>query len=192
MGLSDTRVLSRPMTVVWDGWETTTTRLQQAGWEISAEQCYMNMGIRLALRNQRLQMYGITSVVQFDFYRNADQFMSPGASPVFHVVNMASRLHINIIDNLSSFRPIDAMPQVVKQEIRSIEDLGIFATPLVRTEEIIVEPHTVEKLMEQIKSLQAPEQAAIRARNRLRESRDGTEPRVGPRQKFHAQILSIA
>lgn len=183
------RVLSRPHKVWWDGWETTTTRLQQGGWEISAEQEVYRNGIRLALRNQRCQMYGLTDVVSFDFYGGRYGLDAPLE---FRVAHMASRFSVQTMGDFSQFKPIDAMPQIVNTEIKSIDDLGIFATPLVRTEEIIVEPQTVEALLAQIKKIQAPEQAAIRARQRLRENREGMMIDAIPRQRFHAQILSIA
>jgi hypothetical protein len=107
----------------------------------------------------------------------------------FRVVFMANDITVVTYDNLSQFSPIDAMPQFTMQERKSVDDFGIFATPLARTEEIIVEPETVMQLLEKIKAMQSPEQAAIRERNRSRERRMG-EPIQ--RQQFHAQILSIA
>lgn len=183
----DERVLSRPMRVVWDGWETTTTQLQQRGWELTAEQDFRYRAIRLAMRNRTQRMYGVTDLLPYDFF---DQgfVRGYGAQPVFQVVYMASEIVANVPVDFSKFAAIDAMPQFVNSERKSIEDFGIFATPLVRTEEIIVEPQTVASLLEQIKKLQVPEQAAIRQRNRARDV--GESPR--PREQFHAQILSIA
>lgn len=189
MGPSDLWVVSVPHRVHWGGWETTTTRMQQSGWEISAEQDFHSDSIRLAFRHQGMQMYGFTapSGVSFFRYSHRDEPLH------FNVVRMASRIDVvQVTDNFTRFSPIDAYPQVMERERKSIEDFGIFAVPLARTEEIIVEPQDVMKLLERIKEIQAPEQAAIRARNMLRERREGMIEQAIPRQQFHAQILSIA
>lgn len=51
-------------------------------------------------------------------------------------------------------------------------------------EEIIVEPATVQQLLDQIRHMQAPEQAAIRARQRSQERREPSQ--------VHASIISLA
>lgn len=146
------------------------------------------MQVRLVLRNQRAQMYGITDGVGVDFFRYAHEDM-----PLeFRIIHMANRVTVQVVGDFSDFRPIDAAPQFVTTERKDLEDFNIFATPLVRTEEIIVEPKTVESLLAEIKKLQDPEQAAIRARQRMRENREGMRLDAIPRQRFHAQILSVA
>lgn len=62
-------------------------------------------------------------------------------------------------------------------------DLPIFQkidTPV--AEELIVDPPTVQQLLDQIRAMQEPEQAEIRRRNRGRESL---------RPRLHAQIMSF-
>jgi len=192
MARSDPRVLSLPHRVHFCGWVATLPALQQAGWEISAEQDFHRHGVRLALRHQDLRLRAITQTVECHFYEMAGAPYGLGRGPReldFQIAYMASDLRIQTMDNLSAFRPIDAYPQLVTTEIKSIDDFGIFATPLARTEEIIVDPHDVMALLDRIKDLQRPEQAAIRERNRGRERRLD-EP--VQRQQFHAQILSIA
>lgn len=136
------------------------------------------------MRHRDLDLRAITEVVSFNFFERYR-----GLALDFRVVRMASNFHVVIYDNLSAFSPIDAYPQFTTTEQKNIDDFGIFATPLARTEEIIVEPETVMSLLEKIKTMQSPEQAAIRERNRYRERQIG-EPIQ--RQQFHAQILSIA
>lgn len=180
-------VISAPHKVVWGGFESTTTRLQQAGWELSAEQSDFHMGVRLAMRHRDWKIYGVTNVV------NVDRFSytrSQGAL-CFVVAYMANDITVQTMDNFSGFSPIDAAPQFIAER-KSIEDFNIFATPLARTQEIIVDPQDVMAMLERIKMMQAPEQSAIRQRDRLRERRDGIELDAQPRQVFHAQILSIA
>jgi len=186
MALSEPRVLSLPHRIWFAGWHSTLPALQQAGWELSAEQDFNWLSVRIAMRHRDFGLHAVTEKVDCRFFDRHEY----GRTFDFRVVFMANDLKIQIMnDNFSAFSPIDAMPQFLNTEIKSIEDFGIFATPLARTEEIIVEPETVMSMLEKIKSMQSPEQAAIRERNRSRERRQG-EPIQ--RQQFHAQILSIA
>jgi len=185
-------VISRPVKVLWAGWETDTVRLQQAGWQLSAEEQVAEETLRIAMRHNDLQLYGVTAPVNLnyfpgDFGRDLDYRYK--TIPPLMVQYMSNKIVVNVMDNFSNFSPIDAYPQVATIEAKNIEDFKIFATPLVRTEEIIVEPQTVDTLMKQILEMQAPNQMEIRDRNRKREYREGEEI---PRQNFHAQILSFA
>lgn len=188
------RVLSRPAEVLWAGFRSTTSRLQQAGWEIAAEESIADLRIRLLLRNRDMRLYALTSDLEFDYHRQHEQYDRP---LVFNVVCASPEFRIRELPTMTSFadfHQIDAMPQITEQKIKSIEDFRIFATPLVRTEEIIVEPQDVSAMLEQIRKMQAPEQARIRAKERLARRREETAPieiQAVPRQAFHAQIISI-
>lgn len=173
---------------MWCGFRSNTYLLQQAGWEIAAEQDFASLELQLIMRHQDLKLYAITERTRFDFYQNARSNVPP---PVFRVIHAAPMLHVlQLGQSVLNYRQIDAAPQITNMEYRSIEDLGIFAVPLARTEEIIVEPADVSALLEQIRKMQAPEQAEIRARQRSRE-RAGENPLTRPSQQFHAQIISF-
>lgn len=198
MALSDRdypRLLSPPCKVIFAGFETTTTRLQQAGWELSAEQDMNRRRVRLAMRFNPARLYMVSEAQDFDFFhavgRGSGNYGMEGYGgnlPVFHTVHCATDIRVQMMDDFSLFRPIDAAPQMVMSKFQSIEDFNLFATPLVRTEEIIVEPETVATLMEQIKKLQAPDLEAIRKRRRYQEGSSAPMPQTN----FHAQILSLA
>ena len=55
---SDPGILIRPHTVLWAGWETTTWRLQQAGWELISQQDFARGRIQLAMRHSAGRVYG--------------------------------------------------------------------------------------------------------------------------------------
>lgn len=180
------RVLSEPCEVVWAGFRSNTYALQQAGWEIAAEEDFVEGRIRLMLRHQDMNLYAMSEHRNFNFFQAAREYVRP---PVFHVINAAPRIEVmRTMLSEPSFKQIDAMPQYATR-VDSIEDMGIFATPLARTEEIIVEPADVYALLEQIRTMQAPEQAEIRKRERRRD--EGTRIEAVARQQFHAQILSF-
>lgn len=195
------RLLSQPHRVVWAGWETRTTTLQQAGWEIAAEQDFQRWGIRLVMRHQQMQTVAITD--SQDFQRVA-MMNRPGQhwaaeDPrayllTFHVVRIAHDMAFQIEHTMRTpdFRLIDAQSQLCHREVRNVEDMGIFATPLVRTEELIVDESEVSAILAKLVEAQKPEQERIRDRQRLREKREGLSIGHEPQMKFHAQILSIA
>lgn len=200
MARSDSsRIVSYPHHVIWAGWETTTPRLQQAGWQIAAEQDFVRDGIRLVMRHEQMQCTAITNVV--GFYQQAMN-MSYGRPDVhydprltFYVVRMAQLggLAIEVDPHHSpDFSLVDAQMQMTRREIKNIEDMGIFAVPLVRTQELIVEESEVSAILAKLIEAQKPEQERIRDRKRLRESREGLMLDAEPQMKFHAQILSIA
>lgn len=189
------RVLSRPAEVRWAGFRSDTYRLQQEGWEIAAEEDVAYGRIRLLLRHQDMRLYALTNHVDYQ-YRHPHG-IEGGPPLVFQVVMASPRIEVQRIaeagaSSFESFHQIDAQPQLVTSEIKSLEDFRIFATPLVRTEEIIVEPQTVSEMLERIREMQAPEQKALREKQRLAARREGMIVDAVPQQRFHAQIISIA
>jgi len=186
MDLSRSHILSRPCEVVWAGFRSNTYLLQQKGWEIAAQEEPAFGRASLILRHRDMRLYAICAETEFDFMRNARSGFQQ-ALPVFEVIHVANNIEVFRIDtSVSSFHQIDAAPQFVNTELKSIDDFKIFATPLVRTEELIVEPADVSALLEKIKSMQSPEQKNIRERNRRREND------TRPSQVFHAQIISLS
>jgi hypothetical protein len=205
MASADRFLISAPHRVLWGGFETTTTRMQQAGWRISCQQDAWRDGARLALINDELRMSGITDSVSY--YHLAQMNMSRPELRIlptdrrewfltFHIIRMNHQMTVGHYDeDRTSWYAVDAMPQIDCRRVDRLEDFAIFAqAPMVRSNEIIVDPSDVNQLMEQIIKLQKPEQEALRQKARLRESREGYELEEKPvqRQTFHAQILSIA
>ncbi|MDE2107361.1 MAG: hypothetical protein KGL39_59750 [Patescibacteria group bacterium] len=182
---ADYRVLSRPCEVLWAGFRSDTFTLQQMGWELAVQQEINYARISLLLRNRAMQLYALSDAAEFDFYRGVQDHIP---SPRFIVRHISPQIQVVRHDVTSiDYRVVDAQPQIVQQQIKSIEDLGIFAVPLARTEEIIVDPADVSAMLEQIHKMQSEGQKEIRARNRQRERSYPI-----PQQVFHAQILSFA
>ena len=184
-------VLSEPAEVWWAGFRSDTYRLQQQGWEIAAHEDVMYDRIRLLLRHRDMRLHALTNEVSYQFREMHETRRRPLE---FHVVMAAPKFQIQNIGpvDFAAFRQIDAQPQFAEIQVKSLDDFKIFATPLARTEEIIVEPQTVAAMLERIREMQAPEQARLRAKQRQEASRSGLA--VGdavPRQKFHAQIISL-
>jgi hypothetical protein len=178
--------------VHWAGWESDTYTLQQNGWELSAEQDVRMMALRIALRHKAMQCVAVTSL--FTDFRYEYYAREPIDVPFLNIQYFATRMSVQVMERQwPNFQPIDAAPQFLSDTtVKSFEDLKWFATPLARTEEIIVDPLEVGAMLEQIRKMQAPEQERIRQKQRLAASREGMSIDAMPRQQFHAQIISIA
>lgn len=179
---------SRPVRVNWAGFQTDTFTLQQQGWSLSADQDVCRMQMRLAMRNERLGMVGITEPVEWDFFHYARDPVSQ--LPTLRMQIMSRQ--VNVIHEwegaLSNFRPIDAMPQMIERKVTALEDLVHFNPSLARTQQMIVPEESVDDLMARILEMQQGTRIE-RIRNEIAE---GAEVSFVPQQKFHAQIISLA
>lgn len=186
MARSDERILSAPHEVHFCGFRSDTLRLQQAGWQLSVRQ--ENYGYRdnlqLAMHNRDFGGYMLADAMTWESYRPIQ--MNERLTFVVRRV-CADVMVINSSINFDAFDPIDARPQYVTTERKSIKDFNIFASQLVRTEEIIIEPQSVAECLDLIRKMQAPELAAIRRRNANRDFEEATN-----QVKFHAQVMSLA
>ena len=186
--LEHERFLSQPCPVYFAGFASDTYRLQKAGWQLSVEQDIMRGTIRLAMRFEPARLYMLADTQDYDYWSAR---AGHGRPPSFAIRHCASNITVQLMESVFDFKPIDATPTFAKVERTGIEDLGIFATPLVRTEEILIEPQSVEECLSLIRKMQAPELQAVRERNARRNSL-GQEVMPVMRQNFHAQILSLA
>ncbi len=189
------RILSKPVPIYWAGFESTTYKLQQAGWEFSAEQDMASMRCRIMLRHQAFRMHGCSNFVDTDFF--APQHGDHWDRLCFSIQWMTSgdvMVH-RIADDFSTFKPVDMQPQILSHsEIENIEDMALFAgVPLTRTKEIVVDPATVADMMQEILKMQDPArkeyyEEQVKLAGRPGQRIDG----IRPRQDFHAQIVSLA
>lgn len=182
MAHSNGRVFNLPCDVHFLGWRSDTFRLQQAGWELCVEQHPWEGRIRLGLRHGGLKVYALSEEATY----HISQDYGREKLPTFIVNQFYTDIEKTLLFDISDFYGIDAKPCYVTRESLTIEDhQQLFIKPLVRTKEILVEPATVNALMEQIMKLQSPKLEEIRKRNRTREY-------IGNQETFHAQVISIA
>ena len=182
----DHRIVSAPHEVHFCGFRSTTTQLQQAGWQLSVRQ--ENYGhrdnLQLAMHNKDFGGYMIAEAMTWEPFRPAQ--MNERLTFVVRRVSADVMILQTSLD-FNEFKPIDARPQYITTERKSIKDFNIFASQLVRTEEIIIEPQSVAECLDLIRKMQAPELAAIRQRNVNRDFEQATN-----QMKFHAQVMSLA
>ena len=181
------RILSRPLKVEWAGWETNTYRLQQAGWKLSAEQDVFQNRMRLAMQHERMNLYAMSRMTEFEYERYAmDRSFD---FPMIVMQAMGREVFIQEHGRIDwGFNAIDAKPCITDRKISRIEDLAHFAAPLVRCNEVIIPEESVPELMQKILKLQQPARTE-RIKEQMRHPEGYS---TQPQQKFQAQIISLA
>lgn len=181
-------IRSLPINLEWEGWRASTVDLQRAGWQLSAEQDLMSGSVRIAMKNERYKIYGVSQKIPYNYFEEYSLYK--GANITIPVQQMASRLHIEMMETSFKFVPIDAEPQFMNRERKSIEDFAIFAPALIRTNEIIVPNETVDDLLQRILEIQDPMVKKYYKEESLKNF-SGSNINAIPEQKFIAQIISI-
>ena len=185
MERSDVIFRSEPMEVHFAGFQSTTTAMQRAGWRLAANEDFQRGSIQLMARHEAAGLYLVANEVGYR-YGMRSRLGAKEDLPIFVVSRVARSLESVRLDlDFSVFKPVDATPVVHKTRYQRIEDFALFGAPLVQTEEIIIEPQSVQECLDIIRKLQAPELAEIRKRNATRE-------RALEATKFHAQIMTLA
>ena len=184
---AEPRLLSQPCEVIWAGWRTTTVDLQRSGWQLAIEREHYDFSTRLLIQHRDLRIRGLSAPVRLDVFMQDRIYPT---WPVFQMQYLSSEMHVQLMESSFSFMAFDAKPQYTTEPMRRMDVASIFAAPLVRTEEIIVEPQDVSAMLDQIRRMQSPQMAEVRQREQRRDRAGEANP--GQREVFHAQILSFA
>lgn len=176
------RLLANPRSeVLFSGWRSDTFTLGQRGWRIAVqenleyarfEMMLEHDGANLIMHaqsniNPKREHYARTASQVYNEMRHGDEF----DRPPFNVIKVFARNpHLKVYHEMPVFDIwSETRPRLIEADIRQYNpfDFPIFMnkdTPA--PQELIVEPQDVMQLLEQIKQMQAPEQADIRRRNR--------------------------
>lgn len=175
----------RPIEVFFKGFRSDTYALQRAGWNIAmeagsfADLQFRYGGFSFAFHHPALRL-GMLGKAEL-------KNRITGMPEFIEIVNVAMKgTSMMIVSNPLELRPIDATPTYAGDtlERRDLFDMPFFQTLHVpQAEPLILEPETVAGLLEKIRQMQAPEQAAIRARNTSRQN---------AANRIHAHIMSAA
>lgn len=184
-------IWSAPIKLHWAGWETDTLSLQQAGWQVSAEQDPQRDRMRIFMQHEGMMMQAMTDNINFRYREALVDFSGLYVNSLNIPVQAIGRSITFQMHGTVSIKPqpIDAYPQMRHQEVHRMEDLVHFAPLLTRTNEIILGEAEVPDMLAEILKRQDPARQA-RLKASLREDRMGMA--VMPRQQVHAQIISIA
>lgn len=189
-GTDRPRLLSKPVPVLWLGWETDTYRLQQAGWELSVDQCVEQMAMRMVVRHQQAGFIGQTNNIPMQLAR--DPYYDEAPKHIWQMSNLGREIRVHshggpAINGYLNFQAVDAKPQLSFEEVRSLEDMVPFAgAPIVQSRALILPEASVDDLLAGILERQHDAKMAYF---------EDLVPKVGelarPPAKFHAQIISL-
>jgi hypothetical protein len=144
-------MLSRPVKVLFAGWESDTYTLQRNGWQIAADEDMRDCTMQLALSHKGAGIQAITHKVDWQYMR--DFAAGQSAAHVIHVSTMHREIRMEMMGRVEmNFNLIDAKPQLRKSEIVTLDDLCHFAKP----QQIILPEKTTAELLEEILAKQQP------------------------------------
>lgn len=181
---------SPPIPVRFEGFEATTTQLQRSGWELSCNEDYAYGDFQVAIFHRGLGVVGISERIRrgsmlHAFNSHLDlQYVEPIC--IRRVTQSHQLLYSGpvMVPERNPWHAIDAEPMFLHDGPVCPEDLFLFRPANAPApQEIITDPETVAELMEKIIALQKLDMAAIRERNRRRDSLTT--------QVTHAKIISF-
>ncbi len=185
------RLLSKPVRLLWAGFESDTFALQRAGWSFAAQQNVYDNSMRLAMRHEKMRLTGISQVTEWEFARGGDHWhMVPRPIAMCAIGNVCvfrgdvlesehARMAYMPRFDPAQWHAIDCVPQIMEtQEAEPLTGLVHFA-PL-DFKRIILPEESVPDLMARILELQRP----VREQHFLDQARRGAT--------VHAQLISLA
>lgn len=163
------RILSRPFPVEWAGWETTTQRLYQHGWQIAGEFNYFDNKYRFMLRHEQLDLMAFVDWIRIDpLFAGIDSYATASESqlPVLHAEHIARTFNMYrppvMAEGTSPWTLYDCIPQFSAAPIRQMEDFNVFAK--LQPKEILI-PQADMSVVEQLEAIikaQEPKQHELR------------------------------
>ena len=189
-GLFDAGYRSPPTPVWFEGFEATTTQLQRSGWELSCDEDICYGDFQVAIFHRRIGVVGLSERIRRgQLIRAMDKHMDHAAFEPIQIRRVTQSHQLIYCGPIMApeknpWHAIDAEPMFMQEGPVRPEDLFLFRPANAPApQEIITDPETVAELMEKIIALQKPDMAAIRERNRRRDSLTT--------QVTHAKIISF-
>ncbi|MCP3924888.1 MAG: hypothetical protein GY714_20100 [Desulfobacterales bacterium] len=154
------KILSQPLKIYWAGWETDTFKLQSEGWDISAQQNIKTSSMRLALRYKKASIQGLTSHIDFDYFRHNPEELRR----ICFTCQLASNFIIQEQPERAAydFQPIDARPVYTTYNMKNLEDFAHFKTVDYNTKEVFLKQANMSEILEMALQKQEPNQEKIR------------------------------
>lgn len=167
------------------GLRSDTHTLGRCGWRVAIEQRDLDDTVMVICHHEPT---GLTLAGSADLRRLRPYEWSGRSHPPIFLRQCSVRGHsrMSVVGPVApAFAWVETQPALIEMAEHDIYNLPLFAALNEPAgEQLIVDPLTVSQLLDQIRHMQAPEQADIRARERRRERH--SPPRL------HAQILSFA
>lgn len=180
------RIISTPVDLFWEGWRSDTITLLRHGWDFSADQDLHSMRYRLAMRNDRLGLTGISSYYPFDTY-----FGDMRKSILLQACLYPEHLRIQRISPIKAgdFSAVDVRPELI--ETHSLRDLIPFKEINIDAKQLFLEEASISDILEIALSKQSGKQREIRQRMLREESSKGDIIPM-PESEIKAELRLVA
>ncbi len=155
------RLLSPEVAVHWNGWCSSTIKLQHAGWQLSMEQNVHNNTICMALRHDEANVRGVTYLEQFYYeeYVRMGHMMQAPLALTFTIARL-SREPVFIDRSrgykMSSFSPVDATSSLCNKVPVSLAECVLFRPVNINAKQIILNECDVGEIVELALTKQKP------------------------------------
>lgn len=212
---TDKIIQGYPIKVNFVGFSSDTYTLQRNGWQIAAEQrhsmSYAGLEIRLILKHEGAKQYAITDMLRVDHYSmlsNIKNYTQILTSSCFNIIGLSNSVNIryetrgNNNNWFSNFEAVDCTPQLIKTTDYNLQDFKLFRPIPETAKEIIIDPNSVNELMNRVLELQNPKQKELRDKYRMERLREGIEAqsttcleesiKYNPARDIHLQIVTAA
>lgn len=163
---SNSSILSQPLRLVWNGWESNTYALQREGWELSAREDIQNMRMSIALRHNNSGMRGLTEFLPFDYFQKRGSIdvydSNPNNYPTFGC-QLANDITIQTVETMGTtveFNPIDARPMHYNRV--HLDEIAHFRKLEKSDNEIFLKPASMDDILNMALERQEPRQDQIR------------------------------
>jgi len=170
-------LMSAPVRVLFQGWESTTAQLASAGWEIAVDFDINNGEYRFLFANRTLNLMAFSGSNRYGHITDrGHRMMSDQRSrwkdgePIF-IENVSSKMEVmsygQEFNMLADFRTIDAQPEVMNHQIIHASDLSIFKwKDKAQVDQVILDKADMGVIdhLEEILRAQKPKQKEIRER----------------------------
>lgn len=174
------RIISKPFKLYWAGWKTDTLSLQKEGWCISVSENHMMSSLRIAIKNDSLNIRGISNFLYVEYERFLSQYVNNNFNIDINisVAKMSMSERIFMIDQPEyEFIPIDAKPTST-QKYCDFDDLILFKKVEVieNVKDIFLKDASMSEILRFALNKQEPEQERIRKEMIKRQELQNLEP----------------
>lgn len=172
---------SRPMKVSFMGWESDTQTLQRHGWQLSMQVDHVRYGMRLALRETKTRLRGLSNFIPQEWLQDYDRHGIPTQIEFHLASDFVMHMHTPI--DPREFVDVDANPRWEPYSRQELMSEWLPFRPIEKSKEIIIEEKSVSDMLDDIIKKQEE--------SRMKILRDSVRDEKIQAKKFNAQIIQL-
>lgn len=155
----------------WAGFRSTSFELGQAGWELQAQQDFMNNRFGLVAINHKIKAILIGQMIDFNFYghasgqRNQPEFANMNQLKLdADMIHPDTHIRLGNWPDFNQLQRVDHIPDISNMEIKKIGDMFLFKPK--DTQEILIEPSNLQGALDNILKMQSKKQKELREKQK--------------------------